>query len=245
MPHGIEVAGQVSGAAPSSLLTGLVSLWLGDASSNLPDLHGTNTLTAVNTPGRAAGLLTNVASFNPASSQRLYRATNAGLQMDGTADRTIAYWVYFTDISDYRMVFGKIDEDTGNGEYSGGYHLGADALTFQVWVSADAPGERVISSFGSPPLNTWTCVFNEYDHAASANGDLTIWVNGSVSPDVHSISNSLPGRGDLSSDFSIGDDRSCRRMSGRVGPVAFWSRKLTPTERATFYNAGAGKAYPF
>ena len=51
--------------------------------------------------------------------------------------------------------------------------------------------------------------------------------------------------GDGAAEFEMGADRSINFMNGRIDSCSIWKRVLTPAERTTLWNGGAGLDYPF
>jgi hypothetical protein len=45
--------------------------------------------------------------------------------------------------------------------------------------------------------------------------------------------------------FNVGARDSIYTFTGSIDEVGFWNRALTSAERASIYNSGTGKAYPF
>src|SRR5687767_6645704 len=74
-------------------LTNLVAHWrLDEGSGTRVDVHGGLDLTAVNSPGSAAGKIGDAALFDAGDSHHLIRATEGALNFHDT-DWTLAAWV--------------------------------------------------------------------------------------------------------------------------------------------------------
>jgi hypothetical protein len=96
-----------------ALTDNLISFWkLDETSGNAIDAHGSNTLTAVASPGTAAGKIETARTFN-GSSQYFSVASNASVQV-GDEDFYVAGWVYLNSVTAVnRIVVGKYNTNTG------------------------------------------------------------------------------------------------------------------------------------
>lgn len=228
--------------APSSLLTGLVAYWqLEEASGNRADATGRgNTLAPTNTPGNAAGRVSNAVQFVAASSQDLHATSNADMQIgDNTA--TIACWAYLDTKTVERTVLCKYGGAAANWEYGIRYNATNDRFEF-LWAK-DALLTIAIataSTFGSPSLATWYFIVAQHDPA-------TDLIKISVNNGAFNTAATSGGFNTSSINFTVGARGSGggNFMDGRVDEVGKWTRLLSAAEITSLYNGGNGTTYPF
>jgi hypothetical protein len=221
----------VSGlSAPTSpLLTSLVSYWkLEEASGSRADSYGTNPLTPVNTPTNGVGIIGNACNFVGSSTQYLSHASNSDLQL-GDRDWTIQFWASIGAAGN--QTFLAKDATTRE------YHIDlAGGQLRMFWVNGGVP---IVSS--SPVTGgLWGHVLAWYDATANT---LNLQINNGT---VASVSDGgfVPPVG--ADEFRIGYDAAGGNpFTGLIDEVAIWKRLLTPAERASLYNGGAGLTYPF
>lgn len=230
--------GASSPAGPSSLLTGLISYWkLEEASGTRVDSVVTsgNDLTDNNTVTQASGKVGNAAQFTAANSESLSRASNALLQT-GDIDFTLPAWVYLDAKAARRPILSKWDT-ANNREYILQYDSTPDRFSVQVSSNGSATTTLNANTLGSPSTATWYFIVVWHD---SANDTLNIQVNdGGIDSQAYA-SGVFAG----TSDFKVATGAGFF-LGGRIDEVGFWKRTLTAAERATLYNSGAGRTYPF
>lgn len=230
------------GRQASSLLTSLTSYWKLDETSGtrFDAVTATaNDLTAVNTPGSAAGKILNACTFVTASTQRLTHASNSGLQVGNNA-RTVAYWVKLTDKSaNYRLV-GKTDGTLAGSEWTSFYGIASDRF-IGAWtqLSPNTTISATANNFGSPTAGVYYHVVTWHDPVADIIG---ISVNAGTADTVSLVG----GCTSLATSFDIGaESDGGLPANAAIDEVGWWSRVLTSGERNTLYNSGAGITYPF
>lgn len=226
----------------SSLLQDLVAYWkLDEASGTRYDAKGDNHLTDNNTVTQTTGKLGSGACFASANSEYLSAADNAALSLGGT-DFTLAAWIKLTVLNQFQAVLAKYNRPANDREYL--VQL-SNANLLRIFVSDDGVNDRgpvVASSFGALAADTWYHVIAW--HAAGQT--LNICVNNGV---VDSVAYALGVR-DGGSDFTVGAldngvGATPNYFDGCIDSVGLWKRVLTAAERASLYNGGAGKEYPF
>jgi len=227
--------GKLCGDLTAAEKVGLVACWnMTEDGGPYADSIGSNTLTGVNTPTRAAGLVEQsdsgmgVRTVGASSSHLI--STAAGLDLQGS-DYTYVTWV-------------NTDWTTG---YIGGGTYGADfwlignsalgAVTGYHYTTV-ANCTTTATANGALAKNTWTMVamwFSSTDNKAyielNANG--TIKDTGSCNPGP------LPN---AYQNFKVGWN-STASMTGSHDNSALWKRVLTSDERSELYNSGAGDFY--
>ena len=212
----------------SRLLDDMVSYWrLDEASGTRNDDHGANHLTDNNTVGTSAGKIDDLAaSFNSASSEYLSRTSNSTLQT-GDINFSFAFWAYPTGGGNGAII-GK--DDGSSREYTV-YWNGTQ------WVLM-INGTNQVSVNGT--LNAWNFVVCWRDRDADK---FYLQVNGGSASE--SSTGTTPTSG--GAQFRIGAwgySGGGLYFDGRIGPVAFWKRVLTPLERDALYNESDGVDYP-
>lgn len=234
MPYPVAARGRTTqetgGAAPSPLLTGLVSYW--PLTSNANDVHGSNNLTNNNSVTFGAG----GADFN-GSSQSLSHADNADLST-GDIDFTLALKVRF-DTNPGCIMIGKWNGDGSNSEYVLSYDQLA-TLRFEFIVrKADDSGSSWVeaNSLGAPSIGVDYTIIAWHD--ASAN-TINIQVDGGT---VDSVSYSAGVR-DGGAAFTLGAYSLglAGFLDGKLKDVGLWKKVLSGGERTTVFS---GATYPF
>jgi hypothetical protein len=233
------------GAAPSSLLTGLLAYWKfdnnGSGGVSLLDSSGNSrTLSAPNgTSGVSlgTGIINGSANFSGDDFTYLSRS---GTFLNGTRDAySISAWVKTTIAADLFIV----DQATGNNY--GGSTISLDMLP-------DGTIYGTIFWSGAPDFDraSGTTAINNgnFNHVAMTwlrTGSIKVYVNGALNGSSASSGNyanvpteniSLNGNADGS--FAIG--KGCN-----IDEVGVWNKELSASEITSLYNAGAGKTYPF
>lgn len=223
-----------------ALTDSLVEYWpLNEASGSRAGSHAGLTLTDENTVLSTTGKVYALAAdFDSASNERLSRLDEASLST-GNIDFTIACWAQFESKGANRTLAAKADNGgAGNVEWSLIFYNGQDRINFQVNSGAGFLNKTEIKAdnFASPPLSTWFFVVGWHDATADT---INIQVNDGTA-------NSAPytfGCYDNAAPFVIGDSGFLEFWNGLIGPVMFWKRVLTASERTTLYNGGNGLTY--
>lgn len=164
---------------------------------------------------------------------------------DNTRQAYILYYDYIAD----RFKF-CVTNETNN----------THSLQGDAWVATFPSGNIVTAStFGSPPLNTWSMITITADQSTDTLG---ISVNAGTEDTV------VVGSGDLNPPISNGrqfitiHDRggeilggstrhkfqgstSLMGLNGRLTQAHYWGRLLTSGERTSLYNAGSSLPYPY
>ncbi len=208
-------------AAPSSLLTGLVSYY---KFQNTSDSAGSNTLTNNNLVTFVAGKVGNASTYVLGSSQYLDRAS----QTWGVADAwTFAFWFKST---------------TGN-HNEGLVQLGNNGSAPVDFFKSDTDyvytGCVFVNGL-SVPANTWVFRVVTYDGAVTHIWDDDVDLGGS---------SAACGFSDSSRPLYVGTDSNgsgpLEYFGGQIDELGIWNRALTSGEIGTLWNSGAGTTYPF
>ncbi len=227
----------------SSLWSGLESEWKLDASSgDESDTAGggrntsVTTLTAVNSPGTAAGTIGTARTFNGSTQRFTCPTLDYTTNPLAHGDRTFSYVVWFYPTSftpDFGAVFGK---DDGNGNtteillyLNGGvptWRLSGNGVAFQDLAAA-----------GAVTVNTWNLAICSHDATADKQ---YLQINGGT----RRSSDWSSGVAESISPFTVG----CRGAgllpyTGRVDNLLlFKDRVFTAAEGLAMYNSGSGLA---
>jgi len=236
------------GAAPSSLLTGLLAYWKfdnnGSGGVSLLDSSGNSrTLTAPNGTGGVSlgtGKINGSASFS--GDNQTYFTRDGGF-LDGANDEySISAWVKTTIGADLFIV-----------DQSNGANWGGSAIQFDMYSDGRIYGSIFWGVDEESPL---------YDRAESSSaindgswyhiaftwkkiGSLKVYVNGSLDGSTSSSGNyannpteNVSINGNANGSYAIG-------RSANIDEVGIWNKELSASEITSLYNAGAGKSYPF
>lgn len=222
------------GAAPSSLLTGLVSRWsLDESSGTRTDSVGANHLSDTGSVGSEVGLISNAAVMVDASNQKLAVASPAGHSLSpGAGSYTCAGW------------FKKGPSFPSGNRHWVNHHnqfrifVNANTVTLYNQLAADS-SQSGISKTGTFAEGTWHFVC--FGRDASTNQRFLV---------VDDLSKVTGAFGALKEDttnleFRIGGYLSIEDWHGSTDEVSYWNRVLTDDEISQLYNGGAGLAYPF
>jgi hypothetical protein len=229
-----------TGAAPSSLLTGLVSYWKLDEESGTRydsvNYPSGNNLSDNNTVGYDTGINGNAASFVAGNNETLTVA-DGPIPEPAVTDVTWALWFRPT-VNDLRYLFSKT---AGSNDFTPYVYLNPAYLGGEVNVLI-GNGSGTVNAGGTGVaglLNNWNLMVLSWDLSEQT---LSCYVNG----------NALAGTpatlgGTVSNNtgaFTLGGVPG-GWFDGEIDEVAIWSRVLSEAERAELYAAGAGKFYPF
>ncbi len=219
----------VETSLPGSLNTGLVSYWnFNEATgATVLDNHGSNNLIdaggCTSQPGHVAP--TSLARGFNGSSQ--YLAIGDGSQVGlnpGNSSFTISCWVYLNSKAATQTIIGKTLAPPA---YPDAYFLQySQASDKFLWVIADTAlgyHQLPLSSFGSPPINTWIFIVAWLD--ASANKIYAQVNNGAV--DMLDLAGAIPNASP--GNFQIGayGYPEAQLLNGRIDAVGFWNRVLS------------------
>ena len=226
--------------APSTLLTGLTSYWKLDeiGSGTRFDSVGTNHLTAVNAPVDDFGIINNGVQFATSASQRLTRASNAGLQV-GNNDRTCSFWVKLWNKNAIFSLLGKSDGTGLGSEWRVLYRNSTDRFE-AAWTQAAPITSISAVSSTAPTVAVWYHIVTWHDSVADQIG-ITVNTSGLATASLVGGCQSLPA---ISFDIGAESDGGLP-ADVSIDEVGWWSRVLTPTERTTLFNGGAATTHPF
>jgi Concanavalin A-like lectin/glucanases superfamily/Repeat of unknown function (DUF5907)/Chaperone of endosialidase len=228
--------------ATNSLATGILAFWpLEEATGNRQDSVGGNHLVPTGTTVQvtnAVGKIGNALAMNGTANTYLSVADNATFSAGPNMSFTVACWVYSATTGGQWGFVGKgaANVSTNFVEYmlwqhSNGWHFG---------VGNGSSYTAVTSSF-APVANQWCLLIGWYDHVADIQ---YIQVNNGTPTQVSNTAGSY----DSTSPFEVGHTvgvTTGQSLNGRIDMVGFWKRVLTAQERADYWNAGNGFAYPF
>lgn len=218
---------------------GIISAWqMEDASGNLTDTVGSNTLTATNLTYHQTGKVNFAIGLNGASSSAtITDGAQVGLNVGPTDDRTIAVW-FKSGSAVEQTIFGKPDDSQGGELYE---------------MIMDSPGgvNVVFGNFSGnfAYVRSQAGYLNGQYHLAfvtftRTNVGLRLFVdnvefNGGPQPSPADAS--LVG--DLTNTFSFLVGKRFGATSfwnGNIDEFIIWDRVLTSTERRTVWNNGNG-----
>lgn len=224
------------GMVPTKPTNSIAAYWRMDEASGASraDAVGSSTLANNGTVGQAAGVITNSATFS--AGNYLSIADNAALSMGTGQIFTIASWVYLSATNVHQYAISKWGADTAHGEYI----LRHDGVTYNRFRFITSDGSTATGVNADTPIpdpNTWYFVICWYDGMRNCiqvnNG--TIYVSAAAT-----------GAQDLNNAFEVGADTGLgQSFAGRIDEVGIWKRVLTAPERASLYNGGNGRTYPF
>lgn len=229
----------------NGLLNSLIAYWPGnEAAGNLLDahvnaLHMTDGNTVTNNPGL---VYATARQYTAANNEYHFRAGDDALLSAGDNNFTIASWVYLNTKTDSRTIFSKF-QAPGTFEYYLIYYITWDRYIFMVRNITDTANVSVrAETFGSPPLNTWTCVIGWHD---ALNNTINIQINNGPVDSAAIIGGVFDG----TSAAQIGVANGAAYWNGRIGPTAFWKNVpfgggvLNSAQRGAWYGGGAGITY--
>lgn len=223
-----------------AITDGIISAWrMEDVSGNLSDFVGPNTLTASNLTYHQPGKVNFATGWNGSNSLGVITdASQSGLNVGPTDDRTIAVWFKLTNASGEQTIFAKPDDAVGGPLY-------------EIIIDSGGGVNVIFGNFPSSYayVRSNTGFLNNAYHLAfitftrSTTG-LRLWMDntefaGGPQP---SPANTL-SIGDLTNSF---DFRVGRRVSttnslnGNLDEFIIWNRVLSTAEREYVWNNGTG-----
>lgn len=212
--------------AQSSLLTGLVHYWtLDEASGTRADSVGGATLTDNNTVTSTTGVHGSAASVISGNSEYL-SVTSFSLP----STPTVSFWFKGTDSNSFSGLFSL--GAFGNSTFTAFKDSGAGAIRFTI---SNGSGQVAVASASGK----WDGAFHHVVAWVSADAKAHLVVDGVESVSAGALTGTL-----FVGPATLQIGRQIDNLTGVVDEVAVWSRVLTPDERATLYNSGAGKFYP-
>lgn len=226
-----------------TLLGGLAAYWkLDEASGARVDSVSTNNLGSTNSVGSAAGIISNAAYFQSASTQYLGVAASTVISV-GSYDFSFAGWVKLIDKTAQHTIISQYDAADSKRSFFLLYNNTGDRFQFNVSSNGIASASQAANTLGSPSTNTWYFVYAYYDQQAASIGisvnngnvDSTSSANGVFKADTP-----MTVGGNYNGGSGIGS-----LMNGYIDELGYWKRKLSARELAILYNSGAGRTYPF
>lgn len=229
-----------------TLLSSLAAFWrLEEASGSRADVLGSVTLSDINTVTSGVGKIGTAADFEIDNSEYLEAANSTLLNLQNV-DFTLSAWVKMESkagAASGNVIMGKHAAQSNQRQYLLFYDGSADRFRFVV--SSDGnPGTGVNADvLGSPALDTWYHVLAWHDAAADR---IFIQVNGGGTNSAAHAGGAFSS----SAKFRLGSlvdgaGTNTFFLDGLLDAVGVWTRVLTPAERASLYNAGAGQEHPF
>lgn len=217
----------------------VISVWECDeqsAASNLVDSFGSNTLTAVSSPGVSTGKIGGARNFN--GSQYFYAADNASLSVGGLTSWSASMWVKFASISGYHCIIAKCNSGGGDVEFEFRY---ANANSrFQFIVTNDGSTGQFVeaNSFGAASTGVWYFVVIEHN---AVTHKLTIQVNNGAIDEAAAHSS---GGYDSTNAMTVGSRTSLGiPFYGDIDQIIFRKRIVPAAERSLLYNNGNGMTF--
>lgn len=244
-PEGLALLSPpVPSGETSSLLTDLVSYWkMDEASGNALDAHGTNAMTDTSTvTANAAGKVNGSRVFTRANAEYFTKADCAALSITNNESFSVAGWFRLYTTNTLQSVVGQFDSSVATShrlawESTSGYMLMAQLNTNSIC--------RISAGNTAMQTNVWHFFVYWYD-SPGRKFAMQVW-GGNYS----GATNSTPTAGtvsDAGAPFQIGRtfySGSSYLIDGEIDELGFWKRVLTEAEKATLYNSGSGRAYPF
>lgn len=220
------------GAAPSTLLDGLVAYWTMNeaAGSNRADSVGSSTAVLNGTVGSVAGKIGNAARFNSNVANYLSVTDNPTINTSGIS-YTVAFWFKFNGTG----LQGILGKNTGGAIRE--FLVDWDGSNVRMWVYGGAGFSIASAPISSPNTSTWYAFRGWYDYAANK-----VWSQ--VDDGAAGSANGPTGGsnvGDSLLRFGVWDGLN-RPGNCDLDGVGFWRRVLTDAEWIEFR---AGKEYPF
>jgi hypothetical protein len=235
----LSPVGGAAARAQSELLTGLVAYWkLDEASGTRVDATGRgNNLTDFNSVGTAAGIVGSSAQFVAASSKYLGCASTADLTM-GTSNFTISAWVRPDTTGGVQVIAAKGSTAAASSYETSLIACHSGLSNVCLFSISDGVTQRIVAG---PVLTTgaWHYVVGWLDRPADR---IYIQVDGGVPASEILVGYVIPSAG---LPFALGRSTFGHYLNGRLDEVGIWKRVLTTAERASLYNGGAGRTYPF
>ena len=220
---GVQNTRKVGGAAPSSLLSGLLAYWNLNTNSWLDSTDAYPLIYSGTQVSTATGKIGNSASFN--GSNYLYID-----EFNITTNCSFSFWFKSSVTSGVDLGVGVVD--VAGESYVGGFRI----LSINGVIYFQAPSEAVANSIDSYCDGTFHHVVGTADGST-----IRIYIDGSFKQ----ANNTDLGEVSLI-DMAIGSVGDALAQSGtQIDEVGVWNRALSQAEITSLYNAGAGKTYPF
>ncbi len=239
----LDVSGRTAGLASvgfKSLKDGLSAWWsLDEATGTRVDAHNGLDLTAVGSPGNAAGKL-GMAYEGDNSAKYLERASETLLQC-GTGDFTFAAWMWVNTLTGGDDIIAAKDDETDGREWA---LAATDYIDFPAGFD-QSPGIYFqvngvkVAGVANPGANQWNYAIGDF---ISSSNVARLEVNRGT-PDEWS-GGSAPSSG--TGPFQIGARSYATSegyLNGRVDEAAFWKSLLTSGQKTALYNGGLGIPY--
>ena len=226
-----------------SLLTGLVSYWKMDESSDgsgavtRNDSHGSNNLTDNNTTPSGSGIINNGANFQVANSEYLSITDAAQSGLDITGDLSISVWVKFTSTTE---VVTFVDKTGGNTAGQRAYFFDYYAGSLAFLNSADGTANSQQTVAWSPSTAIWYHVAVTFESSTKAK---KFYVDGSQQGTTQT--GVYTGIFNSAAPFNIGyyAEAPGYYTNAVLDEHGIWSRVLTGAEITSLYNGGVGLSY--
>jgi len=222
-----------SGAAPSSLLSGLLAYWKLNTTAWLDSSGNGVTMTGHGGVTLGTGIISGCALISSSGGYLDNSPTNFNV---GTADISASVWI--KPLSYGSEAFGLAGSvfDLRYSEATNAWLLVFNPSgNLIVWESGE-----VYTSTNTITLNTWTNI------VLSRNaGTTSFYINGSLDgtfSDTENFQSQLITVGGV---FDFPGDPNVLQYDGNIDEFGFWNRALSGSEITSLYNAGAGKTYPF
>ena len=220
-------------APAGGLATNFNAGWEFEDNTNLGLDGSGNGLTLTNSSAtRGTGKVGFGANFVSTSSQYLYRASEAALNI-GSSAFAFTFWAYFTSLAASKSLVTKW---TGGGQavYACDYNATTSRLRFYVTANGTAATVVSATSFGAPSTGNWYFIYCGLNKSTNL---IKISVNDGTVDSTAFATSVFDG----TAQFCIG-----RRaipdgyMDGYIDQVMFWKRDLTAAEITQLYNSGNG-----
>lgn len=226
-----------------ALIDSLVGYWkMDEASGDALDAHGSNNLTETSgTIGSGTGKINNARDFEDGDTEYFAHTDNTDLST-GDIDFSFFCWVNaesLTGSSGFPVV-GSKGWGTGGADQEWIIFQNGSGQPMAFAVIGAAGGAKQVNNTTFGAISTGSWFFIACGHSASLD-EIWISVNGGT-PDTLATSN---GVNDGTLDFVIGSSiAQSLYWDGLIDEFAFFKRDIR-SDLASFYNAGAGLAYPF
>lgn len=202
--------------------------------NNALDAHTNGyTLTQVNTPGTAAGVISTSRSFISGASQHFISTDSA---FNFSTNLTISTWVYLTSTGINRALISKYLVNGAGTNFNLSHVSASTQFRFQCYDSSGVSIETVNSAFGAPQPLTWYHILAWINNSATEIG---MTVNGAFTTTAVTTG-TLGVFG--TSDFSIGRF-STTYQNGRIDQSVLWAGVPIYNMAQRMYNSGSGLPY--
>ena len=225
-----------------SLSTNFTSYWQSnEASGNLIDSQGSNTLTETNGAiASATGKIAGCRDYVVANARYFSINDNASLS-PGAGSFTFAFWAQLRSTGADRVAIGKYSTTGNQREFMFLYNNTSNRFELRTTdAGTSSPAFSVLANaFGAPSLNTWYYIVGGRD---GSTNELFLSVNAGTENTTSSVPAVFNGTGPFQMG-ALGVTGGSLYWDGLLDEIGYWNRRLTAVEIAWLYNGGTGRSY--